>query len=327
MIDPELRWTARIFRALMRPPTTAQGFRRMHWMTAQFMRFSGRSGLQISERSIPRRDGGQIRLLICRSRKSSSKKLPGVLWSHGGGYLIGVPEQDLLTFRHLIEASECVVVAPAYRRGLEAPYPAALEDCYDALLWLKQHADELGVRSDQLCAAGMSAGGGLTAALSLYARDLDEVKLAFQLPLYPMIDDRMQTASAIDNDAPVWNSASNQAAWQIYLGDRYGKNVPAYAAPARAVDYRGLPPTCTFVGDIEPFRDETIEYINNLKAVGVPTAFELYKGAYHAFDLLVPKAAVSQAARAFYLDWFKFAVKTYTAPQTTGKSAGSSRSS
>jgi acetyl esterase/lipase len=125
----------------------------------------------------------------------------------------------------------------------------------------------------------------------------------------------METGSARDNDAPVWNSASNQAAWRIYLGELHGKDVPAYAAPARAVDYRGLPPTCTFVGDLEPFRDETIRYIDELKAAGVSTAFKLYPGAFHAFDVLAPKAAVSRAATAFYLDWFRSAAQGHTGLQ------------
>src|SRR3546814_233257 len=168
-----------------------------------------------------------------------------------------------------------------------------------SLLWLKTHAGELGVRDDQLAVAGMSAGGGLTAALTLLARDRGDVNIAFQIPLYPMIDDRMDSESASDSDAPVWNSASNGIAWKTYLGALFGADVPAYAAAARATDYRGLPPTCTFVGDLEPFRDETLRYVENLKAAGVPVAFELFRGAFHGFDVVAPKAAISQRATAF----------------------------
>src|SRR3546814_15833466 len=88
--------------------------------------------------------------------------------------------------------------------------------------------------------------------------------------------------------------ASNGIAWKTYLGALFGADVPAYAAAARATDYRGLPPTCTFVGDLEPFRDETLRYVENLKAAGVPVAFELFRGAFHGFDVVAPKAAIER---------------------------------
>src|SRR3546814_17879534 len=97
----------------------------------------------------------------------------------------------------------------------------------------------------------MSAGGGLTAALTLLARDRGDVNIAFQIPLYPMIDDRMDSESASDSDAPVWNYASNGIAWKTYIGALFGADVPAYAAAARATDSRGLPPTSPFAGDLD----------------------------------------------------------------------------
>ncbi|MDB5968630.1 MAG: esterase/lipase [Hydrocarboniphaga sp.] len=313
MVDRELRWTGRIMRRLLRPSTPA-AFRRLNRLSTLLLKGRKPKDLQVSETWIPRRDGGQQRLVIYKPLNSRAG-VPGVLWAHGGGYLMGVPEQDTATYRRLIAAGECVVVAPDYRLGGEAPYPAALEDCYDALLWLKQQAGEMGVRDDQIAVGGMSAGGGLTAALTLYARDRGEVQIAFQMPLYPMIDDRMRSESSTDNDAPVWDSVSNKVAWQVYLGELYGKDVPPYAAAARALDYRGLPPTCTFVGDLEPFRDETVQYVHNLKAAGVPVAFEIYKGAYHGFDVVAPKAKISRNATAFFVHWFEFAVHNYFAPQ------------
>lgn len=313
MIDRELRWPARIMNLLLGSAKPAT-FRRMDRLQRRLMAGRKPRDLLAREVRIPRRDGGEQRLVIYQSRQPGERR-PAVLWLHGGGYVLGVPEQDVATYRRLIAAGDCVIVAPDYRIAPDAPYPAALEDAYDALLWLKQHAAELGARDDQIAVAGMSAGGGLTAALTLYARDRGEVRIAFQIPLYPMIDDRMSTASASDNHAPVWDSAKNRAAWQLYLGTLHGKNVPAYAAPARATDYRGLPPTCTFVGDTEPFRDETVAYVENLKAAGVPVAFELYRGAYHGFDVIAPKAAISRRATAFWIDWFAQATRTCFAPQ------------
>jgi acetyl esterase/lipase len=313
LIDRELRWTARLMRLLL-GSATPKTFRRLNRLNQLLLKGKQPKDLQVSEVWIPRRDGGQQRLVIYKPLNARSG-LPALLWAHGGGYAMGVPEQDIATYRQLIAAAECVIVAADYRLSIDAPYPAALDDCYDALLWLKQHAAGLGVRDDQIGVGGMSAGGGLTAAVTLQARDRGDVQVAFQLPLYPMIDDRMTQPSAVDNNAPVWNSASNHVAWQLYLGALFGKDVPAYAAPARATDYHGLPPTCTFVGDLEPFRDETLLYVEQLKAAGVPVAFELYSGAYHGFDVVVPKAAISRRANAFLLAWFASAVQHYFAPQ------------
>jgi len=312
LIDRELRLMGRIMKLLLRPTTPAAFARLARWS----QRMHGRKprDLHCEHVWIPRRDGKQLRLVIYRAKNERPNR-PALLWLHGGGYLIGAPEQDVRTYRQLIAAGDCVIVAPDYRLGGDAPYPAALEDCYDALLWLKGHAAKLGARDDQIGVAGMSAGGGLTAALTLYVRDQGTANIAFQMPLYPMIDDRMITESARDNDAPVWNSVANRIAWQVYLGDRYGAEVPIYAAPARAENLRGLPPTCTFVGDLEPFRDETIAYVEKLKAAGVPVAFELFRGAYHGFDVIAPKAAISRRANAFFIDWFRHAVRQHFAPQ------------
>jgi acetyl esterase/lipase len=230
---------------------------------------------------------------------------------------MAVPELFAETYKRLIQASNCVFVAPDYRLSIDEPYPAALEDSYEALLWMKDHAEELGIRDDQLMVGGESAGGGLTAALSLYTRDRGEVKIAFQMPLYPMIDDRMITESAGENNAPLWSSDSNRWAWKLYLGGLFGKNVPAYAAAARATDYQNLPPTLTFVGDLEPFRDETLQYVRKLREAGVPVDFEIYKGCYHGFDIINPKAEVSKRATTFFIKAFKYAVEHYFAEQTS----------
>ncbi|WP_428310646.1 alpha/beta hydrolase [Hydrocarboniphaga sp.] len=314
MIDPELRFMGRVMRLLLRPKTPA-AFLRLKRLSRRTIKSRWPTDMRVSQRWIPRRDGERQRLMIYQPLSARSGR-PVVLWLHGGGYVLGVPEQDKGSYRDLIAAGDCVIVAPDYRLGSDAPYPAALHDCYDALLWIRHNAAELGVRDDQIAVAGASAGGGLCAALTLYARDQGEVRIAFQLPLYPMIDDRMLGESARDNDAPVWNSVANRVAWQVYLGDLYGRDdVPAYAAAARATDYRGLPPTCTFVGDLEPFRDETLRYVEQLKAADVPVAFELFHGAYHGFDVIAPKAAISRRAKAFFIGWFKSAVQQHFAPQ------------
>lgn len=318
MIDKELRFRGKLLDQLVTKSTEEKFIRSMHNSKKQMdKRFKGKDveGLDCNEVLISRKDDSLIRVRIYKPLHPV-KEVPGVLWIHGGGYAQGVPEMSGDMYKRLLDAKDCVIVAPDYRLSIDAPYPAALEDCYEVLLWMKEHAKELGIRDDQLMAGGESAGGGLTVALALYARDKGEVNLAFQMPLYPMMDDRMETESARDNNAPVWNSATNRWGWKLYLGELYGQDVPAYAAAARAEDYGNLPPAVTFVGDIEPFRDETIQYVENLRSAGVPVDFEIYKGAYHGFDIIHSKAQVSQTARNFLMDAFQYAADHYFAPQT-----------
>ena len=271
--------------------------------------------LNFHERWTYREDQTQLRLCIFTPQEPINN-IPGVLWLHGGGFALGYPEQAEKYAKQLISASPCVVVAPDYRRSVEAPYPAALEDSYTALMWMKDHAKELGVRDDQLMVGGDSAGGGLTAALTLFARDQGEVAIAFQMPLYPMVDDRMMSNSAMNNKMPVWDSKSNHSAWKVYLGDLFGShNVPEYAAPARAKDYQNLPPAVTFVGDLEPFRDETVQYVENLRKAGIPVQFKVFKGCYHAFDQLNPKANVTREALTLLVEAYRYAVNHCFAEQ------------
>jgi len=314
MIDKELRNTGRIIKIINKEFTESR-FRLFNKMTNKFRHKMKDDSIQLIEEWIPRKDGSKLRICIYKPL-IVKENVPGVLWLHGGGYGLGVPEQGVMMAKRFIEVSNCIVIAPDYRLSIEAPYPAALEDSYLALLWMKENVKELGIRDNQLMVGGDSAGGGLTAALTLYARDKGDVSIAFQMPLYPMIDDSMTNESATDNNAPLWNSKSNYNGWKLYLGDLFEtSNVPYYAAPARALDYSNIPPTITFVGDLEPFRDETIQYVKNLRKAGVKVNFNIYKGCFHAFDSICPKAEVSKKATAFVVNSFMFAVENYFAEQ------------
>jgi acetyl esterase/lipase len=312
MIDQELRTTGRMIKIIN--STFTENRLRLFGKLKVKMKVKDDT-IQFVEQQILREDGSKMRICIFMPL-TPKENVPGVLWLHGGGYALGSPEQAQVMAKRLIEASNCVVVAPDYRLSVEAPYPAALRDSYEALLWMKSHAKELGINDKQLMVGGDSAGGGLTAALTLYSRDKGEVAIAFQMPLYPMLDDRMTSESSRDNDAPVWNSKSNFYAWRLYLGELFNTpNVSCYAAPARAEYYTNLPPTVTFVGELEPFRDETIQYVENLKRAGIPVDFEIYKGCYHAFEQMCPKAEVSKKAISFCISSFKYAVNHYFAEQ------------
>ena len=221
--------------------------------------------------------------------------LPCVLSLHGGGYVIGSNTMDDPMLEELCPELGLVAVSVDYRLAPETPYPGPLEDAYRALLWTHEHAEELGVDPGCIGVMGMSAGGGLAAALTLLARDRGEVTLAFQLLDSPMLDDRQATASSRQDDLPVWSRGSNAFGWHAYLGELSGReDVPATAAPARAADLAGLPPAFVSVGAVDGFRDEDVAYAQRLNEAGVPTELHVYPGACHGFHLLAPHAPVTR---------------------------------
>jgi acetyl esterase/lipase len=314
-VDPELRLAGLVARALFRP---SERFFRLARRLDRRSHGSDVPGLECEQRWVDSlEEGVRVRVRSYRrARPSGGSGLPAVCFLHGGGYVMGSPEQFAPAYRMLLRTRDCVIVAPDYRKSLEAPYPAALNDCYGALLWLKENAAQLGAREDQLFVMGMSAGGGLTAAVSLMARDRGEVRIAHQFPLYPMLDHRMVTASSRDNDAPVWGSRHNRIAWNLYLGGLAGGDVPVYASPAQETDCSDLPPTTTFVGELDPFLDETEAYVKGLRAAGVPVEFRRYPRCYHGFDMVRPGAKVSRQANEFLCEQFAFAVDHSFAKQS-----------
>ena len=222
--------------------------------------------------------------------------LPALLWIHGGGYVLGSVEMDDLAAKQLTKSIQCVVASVEYRLAPENPYPAPVEDCYAALKWLSIHSDEFGVEKSRIAIGGASAGGGLAASLALLARDRKEVEVAFQLLIYPMIDDRNITpASDAFPDTFVWSRENNLIGWKSYLGHEPGvEGVSPYAAACRATDLSGLPSAYISVGDLDLFLNENIEYAQRLLEAGVPTELHVYPGAFHGFDSFAPKADISQ---------------------------------
>jgi acetyl esterase/lipase len=228
--------------------------------------------------------------------KAASGVLPGIFFIHGGGMIMGSVEGENLKATELCESIQAVVVSVEYRLAPEHPHPAPVQDCYAALKWMAQNADELAFDVDRLAVVGGSAGGGLTIATTMMARDKGFPRICFQMPLYPMIDDRNETPSSYEiMDVGIWDREGNVEAWQWYLG---GKPADDYAAPARAENLAGLPPTFIDVGELDLFRDEDIQFAARLIQAGVPTELHVYPGAYHASEVFAPEAALSQSILA-----------------------------
>jgi triacylglycerol lipase len=218
---------------------------------------------------------------------------------HGGGYVIG-KAGDLEPFhRAMVARLGCVLVSIEYRLAPETPFPGAIEDCYAGLAWTFAHAHELGVDPKRIGVLGESAGGGLAAALALMTRDRGEHNLAFQHLIYPMLDDRTVVATPHPYTGQyLWGAESNRFGWESLLGhEPGGPGVSPYAAPARAVDLAGLPPSFIATGALDLFLDEDIVYAQRLMRAGVPTELHVYPGAFHGF-VLVADAAVAKQANA-----------------------------
>ena len=245
---------------------------------------------------------------VCIYEPIHHEKRPGILWLHGGGYALGKPEMDVGFIQRFVKYG-CTVVLPDYTLSIDAPYPQALLECYETLIWMKENADALGIDENKLVVGGESAGGGLCIALCLYARDHREIKIALQMPIYPMMDPRA-TNTNTNTTAYVWNALSNRQAWDLYLGKyRLQDNMPYYAAPARAKSYQDMPPCISYVGTIDCFYAETKTYVERLTQEGICTYFKEYEGCYHAFDMLVPHANVSKDAKNFFEASFVDAMK------------------
>jgi triacylglycerol lipase len=223
-----------------------------------------------------------------------------ILHIHGGGFVLGAAEPLEPMHRALAADLNCCIVSVNYRLAPETPFPGAVEDCYAALRWIFETADQLGVDRARIGVMGESAGGGLAAALALLARDRAQFPLAFQHLIYPMLDDRTCVREDVHPYAGefLWTADKNLFGWSSLLGTAPGSDgISPYAAPARAVDLSRLPRTFISVGTLDLFLEEDIEYARRLMRDGVPVELHVYPGAFHAFDI-APDAPVAVAARA-----------------------------
>jgi len=231
--------------------------------------------------------------------------LPLLYHLHGGGLIMGTAYDDLPAVVELAARTGCAVASVEYRLAPEQPYPAAVEDSYAGLVWLVDNAESLGLDADRVVVEGVSAGGGLAAATVLLARERGGPRLAGQMLICPMLDDRNDSVSARQMaGVGSWDRSANATGWQAYLAERAGgPDVPGDAAPARATDLSDLPPTFIDVGSAETFRDEAVAYASRLWLAGGRTELHVWPGGAHAFDYLVPEAVMSRDARATRLRW------------------------
>ena len=249
------------------------------------------AGLEIvarEERFIPGAAGApDVRILLYTPPNTltgaSAGPLPAMLHMHGGGYVLGDPEINDASNRALVLEHGCIVVSVDYRLAPETRFPGALEDGYAALIWLRDNASDLGLDVSRIAIGGESAGGGHAAALALYTRDHGGPAICLLLDA-PMLDDR--TCAAAEPHPYCgqfgWSPDKNRFGWQALLGvEPGGPGVPENAAPARAKDLTGLPPTFISVGALDLFFEEDLEFTRRLARAGVAVELHVTPGAYH----------------------------------------------
>jgi acetyl esterase len=254
----------------------------MRRMREQMPPFVPPESLNISKRMIPGPPGDPDVEVCVISPIDKQSDRPGMLWIHGGGFVLGDVDGDMAVPAGIADTAGAVVVSVEYRLAPEHPFPAPVEDCFAALIWTAANADELGIDPSRLAVGGLSAGGGLAAAVALMARDRGGPALCFQLLDIPEVDDRLSTPSMKQfTDTPLWNHPNAILSWDAYLGPNRGGPVSPYAAPARASSLSGLPPAYVVTCEFDPLRDEGLEYAQRLMQAGVPTELHHYPGTFH----------------------------------------------
>jgi len=249
--------------------------------------------------------GGDLPLRLYRP--SGERPLPVLLYFFGGGWVLGTIDTADGVARRLANASGAMVAVPGYRLAPEHPFPAAVDDCYAALRWVRGHCGEIGADPVRLAVGGDSAGGNLAAAVSLLARD-DGLALAGQLLVYPNTDQLADDDSMRAADDPfLFNRHS--VAWYggHYLrGARDAAN--PLASPLRAPSLAGLPPALVITAEYDPLRDQGEAYARRLADEGVPVVLSRYPGMAHGFFTMAgtvgaSRSAIAQAA-AHLAAWF-----------------------
>ena len=251
--------------------------------------------VNVYEKMIPGPEGApDIKLRIYEPADRGAGLLPCGMFFHGGGYVFGsVLRQNDMCLR-MVKNVGMMVVSVEYRLAPEYKAPAAIEDAYAALVWLDKNGTSIGVDTSRIAITGLSAGGGLTAALALMTRDRKGPKPVLQIPLYAMLDHKADTISQkAVTSRKVWCYDYSKIGWAAYLGDQ---EPDCYMSPTLAEDLNGLPPVFSFIGTVDPLLDENIEYWNRLIRAGVPVEYHIFPGCYHSFEIAVPESRYAKMA-------------------------------
>jgi acetyl esterase/lipase len=310
-LDPEIAEGVTLFPALnLRDVHAARSIRALMREAANIPRPTDDRITELEER-IPGPDSESTIPIRIYTPKEREGLLPGLVFFHGGGFVMGDLDSTHPRCLRLSSDGEAIVVSVDYRLAPEHPFPAGIEDCYAALQWTADHASSIGVDPQKIAVGGVSAGGCLAAGVALMARDRKGPTIGFQLLIYPVLDDRLSTSSMRNGaDYPIWNSRNCSDMWHHYLGGSH-EVISPYAAPARAKSLSKLPPAYIAIAEYDPLRDEALQYAMRLLQSGVPVELHQYAGTVHGFDGLLPSQVSEQAADELVTVFRRF-INTYT---------------
>jgi len=258
------------------------------------------------EITAPATDGTPIPLSVFSPvDRDRAAPAPCIYWMHGGGMVMGDRFSQIDIPLDWLDEFGAVVVSVDYRLAPEVTGTTLVDDCYQGLCWITEHSTELGIDPERIVVAGVSAGGGLAAGVTLLARDIGAPAIAAQILVCPMLDHRnTSTSSHQYSGVPgVWTREMNEFGWRAVLGDLTADDVSPYISPAIADDLSGLPTTYIDTGSAEVFRDEDIDYATRIWAAGGQAELQVWAGGFHAFDALYPEARISATARRTRTDW------------------------
>jgi acetyl esterase/lipase len=250
-------------------------------------------------------DGGEV-LLSIFTKSDHLAGGPAIYHAHGGGMTMGDRFIGSDSYLEWVERFDAVVASVEYRLAPEFQDPIPVDDCYAGLIWTAEHANELGFDPARLVVAGGSAGGGLTAGVTLKARDEMGPALAGSLLMCPMLDERNETVSSHQIDGVGVFDRVAELGWDALLGVRRRTNsVSVYPSPSRATDLSGLPLTFIDVASAKVFRDEAVAYATRIWEQGGIAEMHVWPGGFHSFDVRVPQAKLSLEARAARMNWLE----------------------
>jgi acetyl esterase len=245
-------------------------------------------GLQVADHTA-QAEAASVPVRIYRG--GQTEPAPVVVYCHAGGFALGNLDTDHRQCVELARRGGCTVVSVDYRLSPEHPSPAPLDDAVTALRWVAANATELGIDAARIAVAGSSAGATLAAGLAHCAADGSLPPVVFQLLHQPVLDDRATASKAEFATSPAFDGEAAELMWRYYLGSDAGS---AAAVPARRSRFEGLPDTLITCAEIDPFRDEAIQYAQQLLRAAVGTELHVFPRTCHGFDSLLPDWSVSQ---------------------------------
>lgn len=245
-------------------------------------------GVDVADGVVPSDDGRDIAIRIYRGGPASA---PAVLYCHSGAFVLGNLDMDHRQCVELARRARCTVVSVDYRLAPEHPYPSGFDDVLSALNWVAAQAQDLDVDAGRLAVAGNSAGGALAAGLAQLSADGAAPRILFQVLHQPVLDDRPTPSKAEFVATPGFDGPACRQMWNHLAG---GETVAVEAVPARREELTGVAPALVTCSELDPVRDEAVDYARRLMWAGVATELHVYPGTCHGFDSFVPEWDVSQ---------------------------------